>query len=156
MQQYYAVVRRDSSDELQHHKYVHKEKKNGKWVYYYKDDMHKDDMHSELYKKTKGKPGSKYGTYEHGGTLGNPKYTIKVKKGNKLLTRTSTSTDPRTGNATKVRKIGKIEQGVDSVKKKAKKSAKKGKKVVDRLLKNAFTRKTTYSSRTTNFRMGKR
>lgn len=155
MQQYYAVIRRDSSDGLQHHKYVKKIKKNGKWIYYYKDDMNKNDSISELYRKTEGKHGSKYGTYVHGGGR-SPKYTIKVKKGNKLLTRTSTSTDPRTGNATKVKKIGKIQQGVDSIKKKAKKSTKKGKKAVNRLLKKAFTRKTTYNSYSTNFRMGKR
>lgn len=122
---YCAVVRRDSSNELQHHKYIYKEKKNGKWVYYYKDDMFDDDGVKEGYAKTKGKPGSKYGTYEHGGSHGNPKYTIKVKKGNKLLTRETTVKDPYSGNATKIRKIGKIEQGVDSVKKKSKKIGKK-------------------------------
>lgn len=42
MGQYYAVVKRTKpNDELKHWKYVRREKKNGKWVYYYDDDKFK-------------------------------------------------------------------------------------------------------------------
>ena len=40
MKRYYAVVKRTKpSDELRHWKYVKREKKNGKWVYYYNEDL---------------------------------------------------------------------------------------------------------------------
>lgn len=132
MEKYYAVERATPTKDLQHYKYVHKEQKNGKWVYYYKDDMFKDDSIKEVYQKTNGNPSSKYGTYEHGGHAGNPKYTIKVTKGKHLFTEEHTMKDPRSGNATKTRKIGKIEQGTDYVKKQFKKIGKKSIKSLNR------------------------
>ena len=75
-------------DELMHFKYVSKEKKNGKWVYYY---YHKEGPTSAaMYKKTEGNPNSKYGTYEHsGGSRSYGGRTVEVKRGNSLFTKTS-------------------------------------------------------------------
>lgn len=127
---YCAVTRMKQSDELKHFKYVHKEKKNGKWVYYYKDDFDdRDKSDAQIYRKTEGSPNSKYGTYKHGGRNGD-QYTVKVKKGKGLLNKTTTTDIGANSNrsnrvAVQTREIGKLEQGVDSVKKKAKKIGKK-------------------------------
>ena len=130
---YYAVTRSGQDDELKHFKYVFKEKKNGKWVYYYRDDMHKKDGIKEVYEKTKGKPDSKYGTYEHGsGTIRSPKYTIKVVKGKKLVGEELTTKNLHSGDSYKIRKIGKIEQGYDSAKNKIKKIGKKSVKSLNK------------------------
>ena len=133
MEKYYGAVRnRNRNDELTHWKYVYKEKKNGKWRYY-KDDMDKDDNQSEFYVKTKGNPRDKYGTYEHGsGTGRSPEYIIKVKRGKSLLTKERTIKDPNSGNSTKYREIGKIEQGYDAAKKKVKKIGQKAVKSLNK------------------------
>lgn len=119
---YYAVTRSGQDDELQHFKYIHKEKVNGKWRYYYKGDFDKHDNTKEVYEKTKGKPGTKYGLYEHG--KGSDKRVVSVYKTNDFLS-TSRKADYGSNGQYKYRGVGKIEQGYDSAKKKIKKFGKK-------------------------------
>lgn len=45
---YKAVITRRSDDELKHWKYVKREKKNGKWVYYYDTKQLKNDVKDAL------------------------------------------------------------------------------------------------------------
>lgn len=48
MKEYVAVVKRDPDTELQHWKYIKREKKNGKWRYIYNDsELKKYDKHVE-------------------------------------------------------------------------------------------------------------
>ena len=126
---YYAVTRSGQDDELQHFKYIYKEKKNGKWVYYYKGDFDKKDNIKEGYAKVEGKPNSRYGTYVHG--RGSEKKTVNVMRGNKLLTNSKTFT-MKNGEQVKVEKVGLAKQGYDSAKKKIKKFGKKSVKSLNK------------------------
>lgn len=128
MQRYYAVTS-GQDDELKHFKYVHKEKKNGKWVYYYNGDFDKKDNVREVYEKVKGKPNSKYGLYEHG--RGPDKRVVKVYKTNNLLSK-SRKVDFGSDGQYKYRGVGKIEQGYDSAKKKIKKIGRKSVKSLNK------------------------
>lgn len=126
---YYAVTRSGQDDELKHFKYLYKEKKNGKWVYYYKGDFDKKDNVKEGYAKVEGKPGSKYGSYVH--NSGGRKLTVNVMKGNRLLTKSRTFTF-KNGDKVKVEKVGLAKQGYDSAKKKIKKFGKKSVKSLNK------------------------
>lgn len=127
---YYAVTRSGQDDELKHFKYVHKEKVNGKWRYYYKGDFDKHDNIKEVYEKTQGRPGSKYGLYVHSSKSPDKK-VVKVYKTNNLLSK-SRKVDLGSEGQYKYRGVGKIEQGYDSAKKKIKKFGKKSVKSLNK------------------------
>ena len=75
-EQYYAVVRTGSNDELQHWKYIKKKKVNGKWRYYY--DKSQLDKFKYGDKETKvTRKGESYTTY---GTLTKTTKTYKKSK----------------------------------------------------------------------------
>lgn len=77
----YQADERSKEEDIQHFKYVSKEKVNGKWRYYY---WHKTGSHSAaMFEKTKGSPKSEYGTYVH--NSGGSKYTVVKGKSDKLL-----------------------------------------------------------------------
>lgn len=138
------------NDGLYHYKYVYKKRINGKWRYFYKND-------NAVYEKVKGNPNSKYGTYLHMGP--NSTRVGHVVKSNKLFSKTTTSTMKPPGKdragatdvITTTREVGKIEQGVDAVKKAlgkfgkqtiktTNKAVNKGKKTLSRLWKKLKNR----------------
>ena len=72
MKTYCAVIKKDSKNELTHWKYIRREKKNGKWRYYYE----KDNLRLNVGKTEKYNP-----TYDIGGTKATA-YLIKSRETN--------------------------------------------------------------------------
>lgn len=127
------------NDGIKHWKYVSKQKKNGKWVYYYYEKTAPNAYN--VYKKDSGK--NEYGTYNHDeiGNTGYYRKTAEIKKGKKLFT-TKTRTyggrfikkyddDPGylVPTTHDVIEIGILQQKMD----KAKKKIDKGKKWLSKL-----------------------
>lgn len=126
----------DYSDGIKHFKYISKKMVNGKWQYIYAHKTGKNTY--SFYNKTKGKAGSKYGTYEKTGMQGNPNEKHTVKKGNRLFTKTRTTGASWDKNnkmtVEKTTEVGLARQGVDAAKAKLKKAKKKGKKAISKAL----------------------
>lgn len=62
----YQADERSREEDLQHFKYTHKEKVDGKWRYYYRGEF--DKLSPGKYEKTNGDPTSaysEYGRYQH-------------------------------------------------------------------------------------------
>ena len=129
---YYATD--SKTGELKHWKYIKKKRVNGKWRYWYADDIG-GDKEGLAYEKTSGDPDSKYGTYIHDGEDG--RYEVTVKKGKGLLGSTKTRTlrrkdAPGSEISTKTIEIGRIERGVGSAKKQIKKTISSARKEIDK------------------------
>lgn len=119
MENYKVVVKRTDTpqdDELYHWKYTRREKKNGKWVYYYDDKST-----GRTYTK---EGGDKYGTY----TDASGKNKIIVEKSNRLFTG-STSVDFGL-SSTEFVKEGKIARAGEVFVSKSKKLMKKTVKTI--------------------------
>lgn len=126
---YYAVTRSEKNDELRHFKYIRKERRKGKWVYYYKDEDAKGENKDDLYVKTEGKPESKYGTYQN---VKNKNKTVDVKKSNSFFSGRSRLKSNSSGWEHETREIGKLERQLPKAKKKIKKFGKKSVKSLNK------------------------
>lgn len=131
-----------NENELKHWKYITKEKKNGKWRYYYDHKPMGDDI-TKRYEKTDGNPNSIYGTYEHGTNyymvgrnevVTHPKEIITVKPTKDLFSSTVAQTG-LSGYREIVEKVGVIEQHYNSAVKSLSNIIDKGKKWFSKLFK---------------------
>ena len=89
-EQYYAIIRTGSQDELQHWKYIKKKKVNGKWRYFYdKSELEKFLKGSQETSRKKGKHGNEtvtITTYSKGLFTKESKITGEAKNGRKKTT----------------------------------------------------------------------
>ena len=115
----HGQLRELSDEELMHFKYVHKEKKNGKWVYYYHHKTGKNT--ASIYSSdTMNRDG--YGTYTRGGgTDGRQEEVVTRRKTNKLFSSKSTMTisvNNERGKKYVYENVGRLEQSYERLSKK--------------------------------------
>lgn len=154
MEQYYAVVKTGSEDELRHWKYIKKKKVNGKWKYFYdKSELDKFKKGSQETTRKKGKYGNEtvtITTYRKGLFTKESKTTREAKNGRKKTT--TKFIDKQLGVADRL--IAKGEKFIFNKFLKNKKAKKpgssafsktvdKGKKFIDKIFKKDSPKKDT-------------
>lgn len=117
-----------SKDELEHFKYVSKEKKNGKWVYYY---YHKTGNNTGSTYSSDKMSEYGYGTFTRsGGTSGLEDVTVERRKTNDLFSSRSTitySVNSEKGKKYVTENVGLLEQNFNYVQNKVTKFTSKAK-----------------------------
>lgn len=116
MNDYVAIVKRTDDDELRHFKYIKREKKNGKWVYYY------DQSQLDKYKNNTNESTGPMAVYDKGQGFRDKDYTYKTqyRQSDKLFNTKKTTTMESDKGVTEVTTHyqGKLERGRAAVAKK--------------------------------------